>query len=68
MPVLTFEGPQLEQRQREALIKGLTDVVCEVMPEVPRQAFYVFIKDHSPEKIGVGGLVLPEYLAGLQKQ
>ena len=68
MPVLTYEGPKLNQDQSEALIKGLTEVACKVMPEVPKQAFYVYIKEHPDEKIGVGGLQLPEYLASLQRK
>ena len=31
-----------------------------------KKTFYVFIRDHPNEKIGVGGLALPEYLKELQ--
>ena len=68
MPVIIYEGSKLSQNQREALIKGLTEVACKVMPEVPKEAFYVFIRDHPDEKIGVGGLLLPDYLAELRKE
>lgn len=68
MPVVIYEGPKLSQSQREALIKGFTEVACKVMPEVPKEAFYVFIRDHPDEKIGVGRLLLPDYLAELRKK
>ncbi len=68
MPVIIYEGSKLSQNQREALIKGFTEVACKVMPEVPKEAFYVFIRDHPDEKIGVGGLLLPDYLAELRKE
>lgn len=68
MPVVIYEGPQLNQDQREALIKGFTEVACKVMPEVPKEAFYVFIRDHPDEKLGVGGLLLPDYLAKLRNK
>lgn len=68
MPVVIYEGPRLSQSQREALIRGFTEVACKVMPEVPKEGFYVFIRDHPDEKIGVGGLLLPDYLAKLRKK
>lgn len=66
MPVIIYEGPKLNKNQSEALIKGFTEVACKVIPEVPKQAYYVFIRDYPDEKIGVGGLLLPDYLAQSQ--
>ncbi len=68
MPVITYEGPKLKQNQREELIKGFTEIACKVIPQIPKEAYYVFIKDYPDENIGVGGLVLPDYLAELQKK
>lgn len=68
MPVITYEGTQLSQNQREVLIKGFTDVACKVMPEIPKEAFYVYIREYPDEKIGIGGLPLPDYLAELRKR
>ncbi len=67
MPVIKFEGPQLTHDQRKALVEGFTDVVCKVIPNVPREAYYVFLLEYPDEKIGVGGLMLPDYLAKIQK-
>ena len=68
MPVLIYEGSELNQSQREELIKGLTEVACKVTPDIPKEAFYVFIREYPVEKIGVGGLVLSEHLANLRKK
>ena len=68
MPVLIYEGPELNQEQRKDMIKGLTDVACRVLPNIPRDAFYVFLREYPEEKVGVGGLVLPDYIAKIQKK
>ena len=68
MPVIVYEGPKLNKSQSEALIKGFTEVACKVIPEVPKQAYYVFIKDYPDEKIGVGGLLLSDFLAELREK
>jgi phenylpyruvate tautomerase PptA (4-oxalocrotonate tautomerase family) len=67
MPVLIYEGPELNQEQRKNIIKGLTDVACSALPDIPRNAFYVFLREYPEEKVGVGGLVLPDYIAKIQK-
>jgi 4-oxalocrotonate tautomerase family enzyme len=67
MPVIKYEGPQLTQEQRKALVQGFTDVVCKVIPNVPREAYYVFLQEYPEEKVGVGGLMLPDYLANMQQ-
>ena len=68
MPVLIYEGPELNPDQREEIVKGLTEVASKIMPEVPKQAFYVFLREHPEEKLGVGGLMLKDYLAQLQQE
>jgi len=68
MPVLIYEGPELNQSQRKELIKGLTEAVCKVTPEIPKESYYVFLREYPVEKVGVGGLVLSEYLANLRKK
>jgi phenylpyruvate tautomerase PptA (4-oxalocrotonate tautomerase family) len=46
-------------------MKGLTEAAHKVLPETPKNAFYVFIRDYPPENVGIGGLVLPKYLESL---
>jgi len=68
MPVIIFEGPELNQNQREELIKGLTEVVCKVIPDIPKEAHYVFLREYPGEKVGVGGLTLTKHLEDLRKK
>lgn len=68
MPVLTYEGVALSQEQKEAMIKGLTEVGDKILPETPKAAFYVFFREYPPETVGVGGIPLPEYLKSLEQK
>ncbi len=62
MPVITFEGPEMDAEMKKAMIKALTDAVVSVRPGIPRTAYYVYIREHPRDSIGVGGYVLDEYL------
>jgi 4-oxalocrotonate tautomerase len=62
MPVLTYEGPKIPKEQKERLIKELTDAAVRVMPDKPKEAYYVFLKEYEEESIGVGGMPLAEYI------
>ena len=66
MPVITFEGPKLNKAQSETLVKGFTEVAHNAMPEIPKEAFYVFIREYPDDKVGVGGLLLPDFLAKMR--
>lgn len=48
-------------------MKELVDAASKVLPEVPRNAFYVYIRDYPPESIGIGGVVLPKYMESLEE-
>ena len=65
MPTITITASTLTQEKREALMKGLTEAAHKVLPEVPKNAFYVYIRDYPPENIGIGGVVLPKYMESL---
>jgi 4-oxalocrotonate tautomerase family enzyme len=62
MPVLTYEGPRIPAEQKERLIKELTEAACRVMPDKPKEAYYVFLKEFEDESIGVAGMPLAEYI------
>jgi phenylpyruvate tautomerase PptA (4-oxalocrotonate tautomerase family) len=66
MPVLTFEGPELENAVRKELIEALTETAARIVPNIPKSAYYVYLREYPPERVGVAGLVLPEYLATLE--
>lgn len=67
MPVLVYEGPELNSNQPKELIKGLTDVAFKVTPKIPIEVYYVFLREQPDDKIGVEGYILPEYIEKLQK-
>jgi len=68
MPVLIFEGPELDDESRRKLIKGLTDAACDAVPGIPRQAYYVFLREYPGDRAGVGGLPIPEFLERMREQ
>ena len=66
MPTIEIHLYTLPQEKREALMKGLTEAAHKVLPEVPKNAFYVYIRDYPPENIGIGGVALPKYMKSLE--
>ena len=67
MPVITNEGSKLTNYQREALFKEFTEATCRIIPNVTKQSYYVFIRDHPDENLGVEGVFLKDYIAELQR-
>ena len=67
MPVITIQLSTLPKEKREELIKGLTEAAHKALPDTPKNAFYVFVRDYPPENIGIGGLTLPKYLESLEQ-
>lgn len=66
MPVLTYEGPRISAEQKERLIKELTEAAVRVMPDKPKEAYYVFLKEYDEESIGVAGMPLEEYIKSVR--
>lgn len=62
MPVLSYEGPKMTKEQKEKLIKELTEAAARVIPDIPCDAYYVFIREHDAECIGIGTKPLLDYL------
>jgi phenylpyruvate tautomerase PptA (4-oxalocrotonate tautomerase family) len=68
MPVITFDGSPMDADTKRKLIAALTDAVVSIIPDIPRSAYYVILRTHPDEDIGVGGLALPEHLATLESR
>lgn len=62
MPVLSYEGPKLTKEQKEKLIKEMTEAAARVIPDIPEQAYYFFVREYEDENVGVGGMPLAEYI------
>ena len=59
MPVITFEGPVIQDVEvKRELTRKLTDAAAETFPNVPREAFIVLIKENPPTNVGSGGTLL----------
>ncbi len=60
MPVITFEGPIIENLElKRTLAQKLTDAATETFDDrIPKEAFIVLIKENSPTNIGAGGTLL----------
>jgi phenylpyruvate tautomerase PptA (4-oxalocrotonate tautomerase family) len=43
------------------MIKGLTEVAHSFFPKTPKSAFFVFLREHENEKVGVAGLPYLEF-------
>ncbi len=64
MPVLTFEGPPIEDiEKKRSFVKGLTDVVCASFPNIPRKAILVLLKENRPDNVANGGQLLLDQFA-----
>lgn len=61
MPVITLESAQLNQKQKELLIKELTATASKIM-NIPEQSYYVFLNTHDMDNIGAGGKLLADFL------
>lgn len=60
MPVITFESTNLSKEQKKTLVKEFTEIASKVT-EIPKEAFYVFLKENEFDNVGVGGTLLSEH-------
>ena len=54
MPYITIESGALSNKQKELLIKRLTEVSSEIM-KVPQEFFVTTIKELPDKNFGIGG-------------
>jgi len=54
MPLITIEGGYLTQEQKNELIEKMTEIASDVT-HIPREFFFVGIKELPDENIGIGG-------------
>ena len=59
MPSISFEIGGLTLEQKREIVSGFTDVASRATG-IPREGFYVFIKENEPENVGVGGELLAD--------
>lgn len=59
MPAITMEMTKLTKEQRAELVKDFTESAARVTG-IPKDVFYVFIKENEADHVGVGGILLSE--------
>ena len=62
MPYITIESGTLSDKQKELLIKRLTEVSSEIM-NVPREFFVTTIKELPDKNFGIGGKTIDKVKA-----
>ena len=62
MPYITVESGILSDRQKELLIKRLTEVSSEIM-NVPQEFFVTTIKELPDKNFGIGGKTIDKVKA-----
>ena len=59
MPVITLEMAFLNTEQKKMLVSELTASAARITG-IPKEAFYVFLKENNADNVGVGGELLSE--------
>ena len=59
MPTLFFYGPGLEKEKKREMIKSFTETASRVTG-IEKSAFVVYLRESSPENVGVGGELLED--------
>lgn len=67
MPVINYQGSQLNKEQKKELIAKLTATAVEIT-KVPAKFFTVTIQELSEDNLGVSGETVADIKARMQSQ
>lgn len=59
MPTIFFYGPKLDKDKKREMIKSFTDTASR-LTGIDRSAFVVYLRESSPDNVGVGGELLED--------
>lgn len=59
MPVITFETAKINKEQKSQLVKEFTESASRITG-LPKEGFYVFLKENEADNVGIGGQLLSE--------
>jgi 4-oxalocrotonate tautomerase len=59
MPTIFFYGPELEKEKKKELIKSFTEAASKATG-IDKSAFVVYLRQSSPDHVGVGGELLSD--------
>ncbi|NLK08702.1 MAG: 4-oxalocrotonate tautomerase [Firmicutes bacterium] len=60
MPIIQFDGGSMSKEDKVKLAAKLTEAANSVLPNIPKEAFTVVIKENNPDNIAVGGTLLSD--------
>jgi 4-oxalocrotonate tautomerase len=63
MPTIFFYGPKLDKEKRREMIRSFTETASK-LTAIDRSAFVVYLRESTPENVGVGGELLEDRLKG----
>lgn len=59
MPTIFFYGPKLDKDRKKDMIKSFTETASR-LTGIEKSAFVVYLRESSPENVGVGGELLED--------
>ncbi|MCL1963693.1 MAG: tautomerase family protein [Firmicutes bacterium] len=62
MPFITIESGLMPKEQKNELIERITQIASEIT-QIPREFFFVSIKELPDENIGIGGISIDKIKA-----
>lgn len=63
MPTIFFYGPKLDKEKSKEMIKGFTETASR-LTGIEKSAFVVYLRESTPENVGVAGELLEDRLKG----
>ena len=60
MPNIQFDGGSMTREAKAKLAEKLTEATVSVLPNIPKEAFTVVIRENSSDNIAVGGKLLSD--------
>ena len=61
MPTIFFYGPKLDREESKEMIKSFTETASR-LTGIEKSAFVVYLRESTPENVGVGGELLEDKL------
>ncbi|NIS74489.1 MAG: 4-oxalocrotonate tautomerase [Deltaproteobacteria bacterium] len=61
MPTIFFYGPKLDKAKSKEMIKSFTETASR-LTGIEKSAFVVYLRESTPENVGVGGELLEDRL------
>jgi 4-oxalocrotonate tautomerase len=61
MPTIFFYGPKLDKEKSREMVRSFTETASR-LTGIQQPAFVVYLRESSPENVGVGGELLEDRL------